>query len=510
MQNEANEESFDKPKTLLSLVDENRLLLVSIGILLFVLAFFLRIWRLSSTPDIFGDEVLYTSIAVTLPQYGHLVAFGSPWFVHPPLFYLLQSGFFQLSGINGVTLANIFTARLTSALYSALTVTFVFILIAKISDYRIGLVTALVLMVEPYALKYARIGILESLVILFIVVSIYLYGRANANSTRDLKLFVLGGVFFGLAMLTKELAIYLLVVVAVWLLLTRYVVKIKVNIKGTIVFLVTGLLMYLGYVVWALSVDASVFLSNYLSLIERALWIVRNTGYTSPNYPSFTSDLLGAADIYLMTYVVLALSVVSCVYLLYKDKSQSAVLMTSWLVGSAIFFSALGIHNPQFFVYLTVPAAVISGYALSKIAFGVSIPKRKLRISAGVMVLLSIIIFYNVGVWSVVDGAGTDNAFSQSVVWVQANIPNGQTIYVVSNYVYEYFLTDYHIRVSYSTQNIDSIRGDGIHYFILSKSLQWTLSSAISAYVLTNGKLAASFYGRSYQEIDIYYIATPV
>ena len=118
-------------------------------------------------------------------------------------------------------------------------------------------------MVEPYALKYARIGILESLVILFIVISLYLYGRANANSINNLKLFVLGGVFFGLALLTKELAIYLLVVVAVWLLLTRYVVRIKVNMKGTIVFLVTGLLMFLGYVVWALYVDASAFLGTY-------------------------------------------------------------------------------------------------------------------------------------------------------------------------------------------------------------------------------------------------------
>ena len=498
----SSEEHVGNPHTFLSLLTKNRLL-ISISILLFALAFFLRVWRLSSTPDIFGDEVLYTSIAVTLPQYGHLVAFGSPWFVHPPLFYILQSSFFQLSGINGVTLTNVFTARLTSALYSALTVAFVFIWIAKISDYRIGLVTAFVLMVEPYALKYARIGILESLVILFIVISLYLYGRANANSIHNLKLFVLGGVFFGLALLTKELAIYLLVVVAVWLLLTRYVVRIKVNMKGTIVFLVTGLLMFLGYVVWALYVDASAFLGTYISLINRALWINTNSGYGTSGYPSLTSDFFGSADIYLMTYVLLALSVVSCVYLLYKDKSQSAILMTSWLVGSAIFFGALGIHNPQFFVYLTVPVAVVAGYTLSKIAFGISIPKRKLRITAGVMVLVFIIIFYNLGVWFYVDGVGTDNAFSQSTAWVQANVPKGQNIFT-SNSAYSNFLIGYQIYSAPNTMN--AIKGLDIHYFILSPRFDYYLSQSLIAYIQTNGTLLASFNGRSLGQVNIYYI----
>ena len=154
---------------------------IFVGAALFVLAFFLRVWRLSSAPDIFGDEVLYVDIAVKLPQFGQLMAFGQPWFVHPPLFYMLQSAFFQFLGIKGVNLANVFTARFTSAFYSSLTVLVVFALVTKISNIKIGAISAVVLAFEPYALKYSRLGLLESAVILFVVLALYMYYSADGG-----------------------------------------------------------------------------------------------------------------------------------------------------------------------------------------------------------------------------------------------------------------------------------------------------------------------------------------
>lgn len=484
-----------------ALLHKNRVLIL-VGAALFLLAFVLRALNLSSSPDVFGDEALYTNIAVTLPQYGHLEAFGSPWFVHPPLYYIFQSGFFQLTGIRSVTLANVFTGRYTSVLYSSLAVVAVFVWITKISDIGIGALTAVVLTIEPYALKYSRIGILESLVMLFAIIALYFF--ANANSRPGLKNYVLGGVFFGLALLTKELAVFLIVVIAVWLLLTRYIAKSKVNVKGTTVFLVTGLLMFLAYVIWALSIDASVFLNTYYTLLERSLWIVRDTGYTSANYVSFTSDFISNANLYLMTYLMLGLAAVASVYFILKERNNFTLLLSSWFIGSAIFFSAIGIHNPQFLVYVTVPAAVISGYIISEFVFG-PVRRNKKVIFAAVL-LLFVIIGYNMEVWAMVDG-GNDTAFSQSITWLQANVPKGQNI-LTSDSAYSYFLINYRV---YSTLNtMNAIQGFDIHYYILLPRFDYYLSQNLIVYIQTNGRLLASFSGQSTGEIYVYYIEDPV
>jgi 4-amino-4-deoxy-L-arabinose transferase-like glycosyltransferase len=493
----ADKSKENKPRNWKSILAENRLL-ISFSVLIFAIALVLRVVNLSNSPDIFGDEVFYTSLAVTLPQYGHLVAFGQPWFIHPPLYYALQSGFFQLAGIHGVTLTNVLTGRLTSCIYASLAAAAVFVWVSKISSIKIGAATALVLMLEPYALKYNRIGILESLVMLFAIIALYFF--SVASSKPGLKNYVLGGVFFGLALLTKELAIFIIAIVVVWLLLTRYVAKSKVDIKGTIAFLVTGLLMYLGYVIWALSIDASAFLSTSSTLLQRALWIIRSTGYGSPNYASFTADFIGHADIYLMTYVVLALAVVSCVYLLYKQKDKTAVLFSSWFFGSAIFFGGLGIQNPQFYIYVTIPAAVVAGYTIAKFAFGFISRNRKVIFAA--LLLIFVIIGYNMAVWVVID-AGKDTAFSQSVTWAQANIPKGQSIFA-SNSAYYYILTGYHVYTANSTTT--DLKALNIHYFILCPRLDYYLSPNFIAYVQTNGILLASFYGQSLKQIDVYYI----
>lgn len=506
MLSQSTEEPSNKPQGFSSSLAKNKIP-ISIGILLFALSFFLRAWRLSSTPDIFvSDEALYVNIAIKLPQYGQLMAFGSPWFVHPPLFYLLQSAFFQLSGINSVTLSTVFTSRITSAFYSSLTTLAVFVLVTKISNYKIGAISAIVLAFEPYALKYGRMVLLESVVILFVVLALYMYNSADIKS--DMKKFFVGGVLFGTALLIKELAFYLLFVLAVWVILSHFVTKTRFNIKGTIAFVSTGIVMYLGYVIWALSNDAPAFLSTNFVLLERVTWIVRNTGYTAPNYTSFYSDLTGAMNIYLMTYVLFVLSVVSCVYLLYRYRDRTSVMFTSWLAGSAVFFGGIGIHNAQFITYLTVPAAVISGYTLAKFVSEYrKLNPRLKKLSYAALMLLVIIISYNVFVWYSVHGVGTDNAVTQSINWIQSNVPSGEKIW--TSYGYQYFLPQYKICDLGSLSNLQLLKDQGIHYFVFSPRWTTNVNKSILDYV-EGGQLVAVFYGRSNQQIDIYYIPQPV
>lgn len=503
---------------------------IFIGTILFAVAFFLRIWRFSSAPDIFGDEVLYDQIAINLPVYGQLMAWGKPWFVHSPLYYLVQSVFFQWMGINEVTLANVFTARLLASLCSALTVLVVFVWIKRVSDCKIGAISVALLMLEPYALKYGRIGILESMAMLFIVISLYVFWKANEKG--GLGRYVLAGVFFGLALLTKELAIFLFVPIAIWWLLTRYVLKEKVDVKGVSIFVGTALLMYSGYVIWALSIDASAFLhaspirlqgirdaGYYISFIadfldassflhtkfylfQRIFWIIKDTGYTHPGYISFMSDFMETAHLYVATYILLAIAPFACLYLILREKNRSSILLVSWLIGSAIFFLAIGIRNPQFFTYIIVPAVVVDGYALSKIYFEIRKGwKSGKPLSYLIASILAILVVYNAGVWYNLYGVGTDDAFSQSILWTEANVPKETKIVVV--YTYEYFLKDYKL---YNLEALDNVNGLDIHYFITSPRWTYAVDTDLLEYLRTKGNIIGTFYGTSLREINIYYV----
>lgn len=484
----------------------NRVLII-VGLILFVLSLFLRLWRFSSAPDIFGDEVLYCRMAIDLPVYGQLMAFGKPWFVHPPLYFMTLDSVFQWMGLNQVTLDNVFNARLLTSVCSALTVPIVFIWITKASNYKIGFTIALLLVFEPYALKFGRIGILESMVMLFIVISLYLFWEANEKG--GFGRYILAGVFFGLSLLTKELALFLIVPIAIWWLLTRYFLKEKVDARKVLVFLGTGLLMYLRYVVWALLVTASIFLQTKIYLIQRVFWIIKDTGYTNPAHISFAPDFMETAYLYIATYVLLAIAPFACLYMI-SERKQLPVLLASWAIGSAIFFLAIGIHNPQFFVYVTVSAVVVDGYALSMIY-----PKLLAKIQEAqwswkhpkrwLIGLMAVLLIYNAGAWYTLYGVGTDDAFSQSISWIEANIPRGTEI--VSPYTYEYFLKDYKM---YDLETTEDVKGKSIHYFITSPRWTYLQSNDLQEYIKKNGRVIETFYGTSLRKIDIYYIENPL
>jgi hypothetical protein len=264
--------------------------------------------------------------------------------------------------------------------------------------------------------------------------------------------------------------------------------------------------MYLGYVIWALSIDASSFLSTKYYLLERALWIVRDQGYTTPGYSAFTTDFISTVNIYLITYILIGIAAFASAYFLVRERNKFTLLLTSWFIGSVIFFGAIGTHNSQFFIYITIPAAIIAGYMIAKFAFKQIYQNKKVLFAS--LMLLFVVIGYNTMVWVFVDG-GNDTAVSQSINWVQTNIANGEKIWV-PQYTYQFLSSNYQIvnKEAYSTLN--SIQGQGIHYFITSPRWAYLADNSTLKYIRDNGTCIAVFYGQSTKEIEIYYVSNPL
>jgi hypothetical protein len=61
-----------------------------------------------------------------------------------------------------------------------------------------------------------------------------------------------------------------------------------------------------------------------------------------------------------------------------------------------------------------------------------------------------------------------------------------------------------------SYPSLDSIQGQGIHYYITSPRWTYLANNSTLNYIRESGTCIAVFHGQSTQEIEIYYISNPL
>ncbi|MEO6456989.1 MAG: glycosyltransferase family 39 protein, partial [Chloroflexia bacterium] len=212
-----------------------RAMLVSLGIL--GISFFLNSYRIAETVDLKSDEATYAIESVSLVRTGMTKWNGGSFLVHPPLFYMVEGAYYNALGIGYGTLfdrligrgytagepllpANatlsgtsmlyaIVAGRYLVALYGAIITVLVFLLGSTLVNWRLGAFGAALLMLDPYAIWRNHFNYLEPLATLLGVLMILVYYRAVNNTYERYRnrYLLLTGLFFGLSLLTKELAL---------------------------------------------------------------------------------------------------------------------------------------------------------------------------------------------------------------------------------------------------------------------------------------------------------------
>ncbi|TRO46153.1 phospholipid carrier-dependent glycosyltransferase, partial [Candidatus Bathyarchaeota archaeon] len=155
-----------------------------------------------------ADEQIYSQWAFNMFKTGDYMtpwAFGDllMWIGKPPLFMWLMSLAYQMFGVNN------FATRFWSAVFGTLSLVSVFYLGKKLYNLHVGLISALVLGTFTTFYVFARHAMLDVTFILFMLASIYflLLSEKTENTTRYIAL---GGVFFGLAFMTKQVVAFLI------------------------------------------------------------------------------------------------------------------------------------------------------------------------------------------------------------------------------------------------------------------------------------------------------------
>lgn len=201
-------------------------------ILILALAAILRLGNLTSA-DVITDESLIAFRSIGLIDFlaspnqttpWEWFSDNIPWWAkisfhdHPPLVFIIQYLFFSIFGVSIIIL------RLPFAVAGIIGVYLLYLIGQKLFNKQVGIIASLLLAVLGYHIWISRVGLQESIVILFSLLAFYYFVLALNNGKH-----YYWGIALGLAMMTKYTAGILFLIFVVYLLLTKREVFLKKN-----------------------------------------------------------------------------------------------------------------------------------------------------------------------------------------------------------------------------------------------------------------------------------------
>lgn len=559
----------------------SRLWVPAIALILLAGSFLLNSVRTMEAIDLTSDESTYAIESVAFNRTGLTQWNGAPFFVHPPLFYVTEAALYNVLGIGDGPLFDrlissnytaaepllaadvpltgdsmltaIAVGRYLNAFYGAVVTVLVFLLGTRLLNWQLGLLASLLFALDPYVLWRNHFNYLEPLATIFGVLCIYMYYLAQKQSTGNTRLRYLGltGLFFGLAMLSKELAVLYIVAIVMHALLFK-----RVKFIETLVPLGVGGAIYSIFPIWAAaSGEFGTWLDTKLWILRRAVGLIADSGLGRPGISLVDTLLINLAD-YWPWLLVLGLALPLAVYFLYLYyrhgfRDPQAELLTACILSMYGFFIVVrllgGVTNEQYF-YLIMPLVALSvGYAIfvaprvrSWLAarrqsmpgvaeahvtgHGVAhadkqtvpleqvpapVPVRgSWRLGRVLVGVLAALVVYNMFAWVVRYVLGTDNSYMQVETKLAETLPPGTP--VVGRDLLGMYLMPKQAVYTFGYLNLAGERADvlqiavrRIPYAILNEqSLLQRYGGANPAYydwVRQSGESVAEFQGRKYR-----------
>src|SRR3972149_6859742 len=168
-------------------------------ILIVLLAFVLRFYRLDSYPALNADEAAIGYNAYSLVRTG-LDEHGNPWPIHfqsfndykPGLYFYIVLPFVKFFGLNELSV------RAPAAFLGVLTVLVIYLLVKELfKNKKLALISSLFLAISPWHIHFSRGGWEVSVATFFITLGLYFFVKAIRKS--NLLLFALCSLLFALS-----------------------------------------------------------------------------------------------------------------------------------------------------------------------------------------------------------------------------------------------------------------------------------------------------------------------
>ena len=197
--------------------------------LILLLAVFLRLYRIQDYMTFLGDEGRDALVVYNI-LHGHLTLLGPTasvgGFFLGPIYYYFMTPFLWVFNYNPVGPA------VMVALFGIATVWLIYKVGSEFLGNGIGFIAAFLYSISPLIIAYSRSSWNPNLMPFFSLPALYiLYKAVNTNK---IKLFIYCGILLGISMQLHYLAIFLGVIVAAYILLTRILLREGVSLQKTI------------------------------------------------------------------------------------------------------------------------------------------------------------------------------------------------------------------------------------------------------------------------------------
>jgi O-antigen/teichoic acid export membrane protein/4-amino-4-deoxy-L-arabinose transferase-like glycosyltransferase len=491
-----------------------------LGFALFVLSLGPFMANITTSPDTQFDEVVYTRASQLVASTGQLAWTNEPVFVHPPLYFLMQSAWLSIRNLGEAPLFEaIHAARLLTAALGGVNAALLGILAFALTSVarpwrRLLIVGAVVTLAatDPVLLRYSRLAIIEPLALVGCLVTLIVSWHARRWSGARHVLAV--GLLTGLTLLIKEVSVFLLVTPIVFSAMKRD----WSFVRRACAALAIGFGVWLLFPLWAAQLGAFArFWEVKLFTLERLLGLLQVTGWNRPG-ASFTGALMRSAPQYFTSYLLLFVGAVALLWLFFRRNKEAATYVLALLLCSYMFAAYIvtqGTLNEQFFIFI-MPAAILGSVlgldALMsalylRTATRSTIAALPLRVASGCAVGVALLVVLGaVTNWRVQYASAGNNGIEQMARFIDARYPRCAT-FNASGDVQKYA---YSLRGRTVTQFASGAGalGRGVHLFFLNPKDAVVgygrMSPELANWIRTNGSPLAAFPSLSHGGVQLW------
>jgi 4-amino-4-deoxy-L-arabinose transferase-like glycosyltransferase len=380
----------------------------------------LRFWQLGNKPDWQYDEGVYYRIAQNVALHGTLnehISYGAiwtPYLFHPPFYFLLLAGWFDLFG------SGIAQARVLGVLSSLIMLAVLFRLLWKLYGPQAALFATTLITFDAWITYVQRVSYMENILELIIVTGLLLYQRALERPSW--QRFLLAGLALGMAAVFKETGVYILVAAGIYCLITRR------EYWGHQIFYwsaasVIGL--YVLFMIRDFSYGGHVWFLQDMAIQVRRTFGLRSSGGTLTSAGSFVHLIEHQYAVFIPSLlamlggvVIVVRDIARCIRTRSWRPLAGKELLFSWAMAGLLIFGISSLKFPQYFSLVLIPLYCLLWVEL----YG------WLRAALPAIAVAALVTLVGIGSFSLRVLMRHDNAFAQVQRYAADHIPRDQVV----------------------------------------------------------------------------------
>jgi 4-amino-4-deoxy-L-arabinose transferase-like glycosyltransferase len=320
----------------------------------------LRLVDIGRAQDIFVDEPIYTALGHSALSTPFPRVDGYAFFLHPPGFFYLEAAWEWLFGYRADLVARVDEMRQLNALLAGGTaMTLVLLVMRATGSLRAATAGAALYALDAFCIRQSGRVLIETSMMLWVLLGYFvLLGDCDAEGRAARVRAICGGLLFGLAILTKDEAVF----VTILPILVVAAVRWRPRSRSSLWLVACS--STVPYAIYVVSLAAGGHLGQFWAAKSagalRLAGILQISGFNSPRAPGLVNRLVTELPSFGPTYLLLALSLPATVVVYRRgDGSQRLLALlgaaATLLLGYSVF---LGTLEEQELYVMLVPAFV--------------------------------------------------------------------------------------------------------------------------------------------------------